>query len=100
MGALKRAVIDGIIDDVHVVLLVGTDEVERVVHRSLLPEGASEGTWLRVRFEGEQLVFAAIDEEATTEATSRVSAKLELLRGRGRRLEPAPERGEFDAERE
>lgn len=88
MGAVQRAVIDGIVDDMHVVLLVGPDEVERTVHRSLLPEGASEGTWLRVRFEDEQLVFAVIDQAATAEAIQRVTSKMDLLRERGRRLRP------------
>lgn len=87
MGVVQRAVVDGIVDDTHVVLLVGPDEVERTVHRSLLPEGAAEGTWLRVRFENGQLVFAVIDEEATAAALKRVSSKMDMLRRRGGRLQ-------------
>ncbi len=88
MGAVQRAVVDGIVDDVHVVLLVGPEEEERIVHRSLLPPGAAEGTWLQVRFIGDQLVFAAVDEEATAAALRRVTDKMDMLRQRGRRLRP------------
>lgn len=86
MGTVQRAVVDGIVDDVHVVLLVGPDEVEHIVHRSLLPAEASEGTWLQVRFEGDRLVFAIVDEEATVEAVRRISSKMDMLRQRGGRL--------------
>jgi len=86
--AVLQAVVDRIVDGVHVVLLVGPEEEERVVPRSLLPEGVREGTWLKVRFEGDLLVWAVIDEEATKAAAERVAAKLEQLRRRGRRLQP------------
>lgn len=92
----QRAVLDRVVDDVHAVLLVGADETEQIVPRSLLPEGASEGTWLRVRFEGERLVFAVIDEETTARTAERIASKLALLRQRGgrlRRVETPPEDG-------
>lgn len=91
----QRAVVDRIVDGKHVVLLVGPDEVERIVERSLLPEDIAEGTWLKVEFDGDQLVSAVIDEAATAEAAQRVADKLALLRRRGSRLQridSAPDR--------
>lgn len=91
MTAAQSAVVDRIVDGVHVVLLVGPEEEERVVPKSSLPEGVAEGTWLKVRFEGDELVWAVIDEEATQVARERMAAKMERLRRRGRRLRPADE---------
>lgn len=86
--AAQQAVVDRVVDGQHVVLLVGEQEVERIVARSLLPEGIKEGTWLKVVFDGDALVWAVIDEEATAAAQQRVAAKLEQLRQRSRRLRP------------
>lgn len=95
MRTAQRAVVDRIVDGKHVVLLVGPDEVERIVERSLLPEDIAEGTWLKVEFDGDQLVSAVIDEAATAEAAQRVADKLALLRRRGgrlQRIDSAPDR--------
>lgn len=86
--AAQQAVVDRVVDGQHVVLLVGEHEVERIVARSLLPEGIKEGMWLKVVFDGDTLVWAVVDEEATAAAQQRVAAKLEQLRQRGRRLRP------------
>lgn len=98
MATVQRAVVDRIVDDVHAVLLVGPDEVEHIVHRSLLPEDVSEGTWLQVRFEAGELVFAAVDDEATADATQRVASKLAALRQRGSRLRRAEPVAESSAD--
>lgn len=84
--AKERAVVDRVVDGKHAVLLVGTDEVERIVDVSALPAGVGEGAWLRVRFAGEDLVFAAVDEEGQGAAEKRVASKMDLLRRRGSRL--------------
>mgnify|MGYP001230767829 FL=1 len=81
----QQAVIDRIVDGRHAVLLVGEEEVEKVVPRECLPEGSAPGTWLRVRFEGERLVEAVIDEAETERARARVQEKLAALRRRGLR---------------
>jgi hypothetical protein len=84
-----KAVIDRIVDGEHVVLLVGDEEQERIVPRSRLPEGASEGSWLRVRFEGDTLVEIAVDPAQSLQTQQRVEDKMARLRLRGRRLPPA-----------
>lgn len=82
--ATQSAVIDRIVDGTHAVLLVGPDEVERIVPRRTLPADVREGTWLKVRFRGDCLVDAVIDTEATEAAAQRITAKMDLLRQRGR----------------
>lgn len=84
---MERAVVDRIVDGEHVVLLVGSDEVERIVPRSELPVDVREGLWLRVHFKGDKLVTVVVDEQATAEARQRISSKMDLLRRRGSRLQ-------------
>ena len=78
-----KAVVDRIVDGVHAVLLVGEEEAERVVAVDALPQGVAEGTWLWVRFHGDQLVEAEIDHQETQATRARIKAKLELLSRRG-----------------
>ena len=80
----ERAVIDRIVDGVHAVLLVGESERERVVPVGHLPRGATPGTWLTVRFDGDELVHAVVEDEETASARRRIQDKLERLRRRGR----------------
>ena len=80
-----RASIDRIVDRRHAVLLVGDGPTERIVPVTQLPEGAREGMWLRVRFDGDDLVEAAIDEEYTEEVTERIKGKMDQLKSRGRK---------------
>lgn len=80
----EPAVVDRIVDGTHAVLLVGPDETEQTVSLHLLPKGIREGTWLKVRFEGERLVSALVDSEATARSAERIAAKLNRLRLRGR----------------
>ncbi len=82
----EKAVLDRIVDGAHAVLLVGEEEREHVVPAALLPAEVTPGTWLKVRFEEENLVEAAIDGEETRRARERISEKLNRLRARGRRL--------------
>jgi len=82
----QSAVIDRIVDDEHVVLLVGSEEIERIVPVTALPDGIQEGMWLLTEWSGDQLVRATIDKEKTMSAQQRVQAKMDLLRQRGRRL--------------
>jgi predicted O-methyltransferase YrrM len=84
----EKAVIDRIVDGRHAVLLVGEAETERVVPVDQLPAGAREGAWLRVRFEGDQLVESALDPEETERARQRVGDKMAQLRARPRHFQP------------
>ena len=82
---MDKAVVDRIVDRRHAVLLVGEDEVEKIVSIAKLPPGAGEGTWLRVEFEGAELVAAEVDAEETARVKARITAKMERLRQRGRK---------------
>jgi len=82
---LAKAVVDRIVDKRHAVLLVGESEVEKIVSVDKLPPGAGEGTWLRVEFEGDELVVAEVDAEETARVKARITAKMERLRQRGRK---------------
>lgn len=79
----ETAVLDRIEDNRLAVLLVGEEEVERIVPVERLPQGSRAGVWLRVRFDGDTLVEAMINEEATQRAKARIQDKLQALRRRG-----------------
>ena len=65
-------------------LLVGPEEIEYVIPAAQLPEGASPGTWLRVRIERGIITTITVDEQATREAADRIARKMDALRERGR----------------
>lgn len=75
----QQAVIDRF-EDGWAVLLVGEDERRLNVPRKQLPRGVREGTWLQVELDGDILVSATIDREATARARQRILEKLEKLR--------------------
>ena len=81
----QQAVIDRF-EDGWAVLLIGEEERRVNVPRKALPRGAREGHWLQVELEGDQLLSASIDREATEQARQRVMEKLERLR-RGEHLQ-------------
>lgn len=78
------AVVDRIVDGEVAVLLVGPEEVERIVPLAALPKGVREGMWLFVTFTGDELTHAEIDAAGTTEARKRITEKMRLLRERRR----------------
>lgn len=83
--AERIAVIDRIVDGTRAVLIIGDPpEREQVIPRVQLPEGAAEGTWLRVRFEGDRLAEAEIDHDETAHSIARIREKMDYLRNRGR----------------
>jgi hypothetical protein len=84
----EKALLDRIEDDQLAVLLVGEREREFVVPAARLPAGASVGTWLRVRLEGDELLEATIDAVETERAAGRIRDKMDRLRQRGRHLRP------------
>lgn len=89
-ASMERAVVDRVVDGRSAVLLLGAEAAERVVPVERLPAGAREGSWLRVRFSGDELAEAELDPRATDRAKKRVAGKVEELRRRGRRLGPKP----------
>jgi hypothetical protein len=74
-----RAVVDRIEGDL-AVLLVGDDEREIHVAVAALPEGAEEGSWLRVRVDGDEVEVVELDPDATRAQRDRIDGKLERLR--------------------
>ena len=81
----EKAVIDRVEDGDQAVLLVGEDERERIVPVSSLPEKAQAGSWLKVRFEGDELVAVALDLDEAERVKERITDKMARLRQRGRR---------------
>jgi hypothetical protein len=78
------AVIDRIEDGRHAVLLLEAEGFQIVIPVEELPEGASEGDWLRVVVEDERLVRAQVDSAATKAAKDSIREKMNRLRQRGR----------------
>ena len=77
----ERAVIDRF-EGKRAILLLGDPESELVVQRTDLPDGASEGVWLRVQRSQGKLVSAVIDTEETERMRRSVADKMARLRRR------------------
>jgi hypothetical protein len=82
---VEKAVVDRIVDGKHAVLLVGDQEIEKVIPSSKLPDEITEGTWIRVEFNGNDLVAIEADQEETSKTKERIKSKMELLRQRSKR---------------
>ena len=82
---MEKAVIDRIVDKKTAVILVGEDEQQHHYPADKLPEGALEGTWLRVRVESGKIVAMEVDEEETDMMRRRLQEKMDKLRARDRR---------------
>ncbi|WNF38623.1 DUF3006 domain-containing protein [Bacillaceae bacterium IKA-2] len=82
---MDKAVVDRIVDEKLVVLLVGDQEIEKVIALEKLPAGVMEGTWIKVEFNGNDLIAIEVDEEKTSETKERVRSKMDLLRERSKR---------------
>ena len=82
---MEKAVIDRIVDGRTAVILVGEDERQHHCPADRLPEGAKEGTWLRVQVESGSVVAMEVDQEETDEVRRRIQEKMDKLRARGRR---------------
>jgi hypothetical protein len=75
-----RAVIDRIVDGTTVVLLVGADEWEAHVDPSVLPAGATDGTWLVVDPATSPVDVLGVDEELTRRRADDISARMQRIR--------------------
>jgi len=80
---MEKAVVDRIVDGRTAVILVGEDERQHHHPADELPEGAQEGTWLRVRVEGAKIVSMEVDQEETDIVRRRIKHKMDKLRTRG-----------------
>ena len=84
---VQRGVVDRISDG-WAVILVGDEENEHRLRENHLPEGVSEGSVVRVRFDGSDIEIVEADDEATEE-------KREEMRGRLSRLKKTRSTGRF-----
>ncbi|WP_227935368.1 DUF3006 domain-containing protein [Alkalihalobacillus deserti] len=82
---MVKAVVDRIVDGKHAVLLVGDQEVEKVISSSKLPDSVTEGSWVKVEFNGDELVSIEADEKETNQTKKRIKTKMEILRQRSNR---------------
>jgi len=82
---VEKAVIDRIVDRRIAVILVGEDQRQHHHPANELPQGAQEGTWLRVRIADGKIVSMEIDREETDAVRGRIQQKMEKLRARERK---------------
>jgi hypothetical protein len=82
---IEQAVLDRIVEQ-QAVLLVGENEVERVVPVSVLPRDCKPGCWLRLESDKDGKLTIQIDTEATEQAARRIAEKVNRLKQRGRAL--------------
>ena len=66
-------------------MLVSDDERQHHYPADRLPEGAQEGTWLRVQVKSGEIVFIEVDQEETDTTRKRLQEKMDKLRARDRR---------------
>ena len=77
---LEKAVIDRIVDDKYAVLLVGENETEVTIFKEVLPDGAKEGTWLKVVLTDGKLEKIDIDTTETASREIEIKNKMDKLR--------------------
>ena len=82
---MEKAVVDRIVDAKIAVILVGEDQRQHHHPADDLPEGAHEGTCLRVQIEGGRIVSMEVDQEETDVVRGRIQQKMDKLRARGRK---------------
>lgn len=82
---MEKAVIDRIVDGKTAVILVGEDERQHHYPADELPEGARDGTCLRVQIESGEIVAMEVDQEEMDTVRRRIQEKMDKLRARGRR---------------
>jgi hypothetical protein len=75
-----RAVVDRIVDHATAVLLVGPDEREVHVDPDVLPDGATDGTWLVVDPTTSPVDVLGVDDELTRRRADDISARMRRLR--------------------
>lgn len=81
---MEKAVIDRIVDGKTAIILVGDDERQHHYPAGKLPEGAQEGTCLRVQIENGEILSLEVDQEETDTVRRRIQEKIDKLRARDR----------------
>lgn len=81
----EQAVLDRIVDQ-QAVLLVGENEVEKIVPATALPRDCKPGCWLRLESDQDGKWTIQLDTAATEQATRRIADKVNRLKQRGRAL--------------
>lgn len=82
---MNKAVIDRM-EEGKAVLLVGDDQVEKIIAAHLLPPDSAEGTWLLITMKEDEITEIIIDHEATKAAKERIKQKQAKLLNRGSRF--------------
>ncbi|WP_332692803.1 DUF3006 family protein [Halalkalibacter lacteus] len=82
---MEKAIVDQVVDGKHAVLLVGGQEIEKVISTTRLPDGVTAGSVVKVEFHGDELVSIEADQKETTKTKERINSKMELLRERSKR---------------
>lgn len=75
------AVVDSISGD-KASILISEKEVEKIISVDLLPEGSSEGDWLQIELDGNEIVNITLDRETTGNRKESIANKMEELRKR------------------
>ena len=84
----EKAVIDRIVDGQTAVIIVGAGETQHHYPADKLPEGAKEGSWLKVQIESGEITSVEINNQETDLVRKRIQSKMERLRARGRKKPP------------
>jgi hypothetical protein len=63
-------------------ILISEDEVEKIISVDLLPAGSSEGDWLQIELDGNEIVNITLDRETTGNRKESIAKKMEELRKR------------------
>lgn len=80
-----KAVLDRI-EEGKAALLVGDEQVEKIIETHLLPPDAAEGTWLLITMKEDEITEIIIDHETTKAAKERIKQKQAKLLNRGSRF--------------
>ena len=78
--APDRAVLDRVVDAATAVLLVGDNEDEVHLPATALPDGATDGTWLRLDVDTTPPTVLGIDHELTAQRAQDIDGRLARLR--------------------
>ncbi|MDX9803868.1 MAG: DUF3006 domain-containing protein [Dehalococcoidales bacterium] len=81
---IEKAVIDRIEDGKTAVMLVGEKEIQYEYSADKLPEGANEGSWVKLTIEDGEITGIELDEHETAVMKNRIQSKMDMLRKRGR----------------
>ncbi|PIB54588.1 DUF3006 domain-containing protein, partial [Pseudomonas sp. 2822-17] len=83
---MMQAVIDRIVEGKHAVVLIGEDEVEKIVPIELISDNVNEGDWIEIKIDNDGNIISIEQDTQSTKGTKqRVKNKMELLRKRSKR---------------